>query len=75
MIMYLSYRHPESHILTLPHWYVISLSLPDFKLPKWSEEGNVSDPEAATLGAGLEKALELYTDLQKAYSALSSNLD
>ena len=44
------------------------LSLPDTKLLKWSEEDKATDPEAATLGAGLDKAANLYMDLQKQYN-------
>ena len=43
------------------------LSLPDTKLLKWSEEDKAIDPEAAKLGAGLERAAELYKDLQEHY--------
>ena len=46
---------------------VQQLSLPDTKLLKWSEEDKATDPEAATLGAGLDKAVDLYKDLQKTY--------
>ena len=44
------------------------LSLPDTKLLKWSGEDKATDPEAATLGAGLDKAVNLYMDLQKQYN-------
>ena len=44
------------------------LSLPDTKLLKWSEEDKATDPEAATLGAGLDKAVDLYKDLQQQYT-------
>jgi hypothetical protein len=46
---------------------VQQLSLPDTKLLKWSEEDKATDPEAATLGAGLDKAMNLHEDLQQKY--------
>jgi hypothetical protein len=46
---------------------VQQLSLPDTKLLKWSEEDKATDPEAATLGAGLDKAMNLHEDLQHKY--------
>jgi hypothetical protein len=48
------------------------LSLPDTKLLKWSEEDKATDPEAAMLGAGLDKATNLYIDLQKQYKVHDS---
>ena len=46
---------------------VQQLSLPDTKLLKWSEEDKATDTEAAILGAGLEKRVDLYKDLQELY--------
>ena len=61
------YRHPESSSRPDFVSVVQQLSLPDTKLLKWSEEDKATDPEAATLGAGLDKAVDLYKDLQKIY--------
>ena len=41
-----------------------NLSLPDPKLLQWSEEDRSAHPEATKLGASLQYALDLYTDLQ-----------
>ena len=49
------------------------LSLPDTKLLKWSEDDKAIDPEASTLGAGLERATELYKDLQEQYTTKINN--
>ena len=46
---------------------VQQLSLPDTKLLKWNEEDKATDTEAAILGAGLEKGVDLYKDLQELY--------
>ena len=67
-IFYL-YRHPESSNRPDLVSMVQQLSLPDTKLLKWSEEDKATDPEAATLGAGLDKAVDLYKDLQQRYLA------
>ena len=48
---------------------VQQLSLPDAKLLKWSEEDRTTGTEAAMLGAALDKATELYKDLQEQYRA------
>ena len=61
------FRHPESSSRPDFVSVVQQLSLPDTKLLKWSEEDKATDPEAATLGVGNDKALNLYTDLQKQY--------
>ncbi len=60
-------RHPEPS--SRPDFVSVAqqLSLPDTKLLKWSEEDKATDPEAATLGAGLDKAVDLYKDLQQRY--------
>ena len=63
-----SSRHPDTTSRPDFASVVHHLSLPDFKLLKWSEEDNISDPESATLGAELEKSQELYKDLQQAYT-------
>ena len=47
---------------------VQQLSLPDTKLLKWSEEDKATNPEAATLGAGLDKAMDLHLDIQRQYN-------
>ena len=67
-IFYL-YRHPDSSSRPDFVSVVQQLSLPDTKLLKWSEEDKATDPEAATLGAGLDKAVDLYKDLQQRYLA------
>ena len=64
---YASYRHPDSSSRPDFVSVVQQLSLPDTKLLKWSEEDKTIDPEAAILGAGLDKAVNLYQDLQKQY--------
>ena len=63
----LRYRHPDSSSRPDFVSVVQQLSLPDTKLLKWSEEDKATDPEAATLGAGLDKAVDLYKDLQERY--------
>ena len=67
-LMDIRYRHPDSSSRPDFVSVVQQLSLPDTKLLKWSEEDRGTDPEAATLGAGLEKAVELYKDLQEQYN-------
>ncbi len=64
-------RHPESS--SRPDFASMSqqLSLPDTKLLKWSEEDKATDPEAASLGVGLDKTTNLYIDLQKQYNVHS----
>ncbi len=52
---------------------VQQLSLADTKLLKWSEEDKATDPEAATLGAGLDRAVDLYEDLQEICYQLKKN--
>ena len=48
---------------------VQQLSLPDTKLLKWSDKDKgTADIEAAILGAGLDKSVDLYKDLQERYS-------
>ena len=65
--VYNLFRHPDSS--SRPDFVSVlqQLSLPDTKLLKWSEEDKATDPEVATLGAGLEKAVDLYKDLQQSY--------
>ena len=65
------YRHPESSSRPDFVSVVQQLSLSDTKLPKWSEEDKATDREAATLGAGLDKAVDLYKDLQEQYNVHS----
>ncbi len=60
-------RHPEPSSRPDFVSVVQQLSLPDTRLLKWSEEDKATDPEAPTLGAGLDKAIDLYNDLQKRY--------
>ena len=60
------YRHPEPSSRPSFVSVVQQLSVPDTKLLKWSED-KATDPEAATLGAGLDKAVDLYKDLQQNY--------
>ena len=62
------YRHPESSSRPDFESVLQQLSLPDTKLLKWSEEDKATDPEAATLGAELDKATNLYKRLQEKYS-------
>ena len=62
-----AHRHSDSSSRPDFVSVVQQLSLPDTKLLKWSEEDKATDPEAATLGAGLDKAVDLYKDLQKTY--------
>jgi len=45
------------------------LSLPDTRLLKWSEEDKSVHPEAATIGADLKCAHNLYVDLQLKYQS------
>ena len=61
------YRHPDPS--NRPDFVSVlqQLSLPDAKLLRWSEEDKAIDPEAATLGAGLDKATNLYKRLQERY--------
>ena len=61
------YRHPDPSNRPDFVSVVQQLSLPDTKLLKWSEEDKASDPEAATLGAGLDKAANLHKQLQEQY--------
>jgi hypothetical protein len=61
------YRHPQSSSRPDFVSVVQQLSLPDTKLLKWSEEDKATDPEATTLGAGLDKAMNLHEDLQHKY--------
>ena len=61
------HRHPDSSSRPDFVSVVQQLSLPDTKLLKWSEEDKAIDPEAATLGAGLDRAMDLYKDLQEQY--------
>ena len=61
-------RHPESSGRPDFASMLQQLSLPDTKLLKWSEEDKATDPEAAMLGAGLDKAVDLYKDLQQQYT-------
>ena len=61
------YRHPDSSSRPDFVSVVQQLSLPDTKLLKWSEEDKATDPEAAMLGAGLDKVVDLYKDLQQKY--------
>ena len=67
-------RHPDSSSRPDFVSVVQQLSLPDTKLLKWSEEDKATDPEAATLGAGLDKAVDLYMDLQKQYTVHVCNV-
>ena len=62
------HRHPDSSSRPDFVSVVQCLSLPDTKLLKWSEEDKAIDPEASTLGAGLDKATNLYKDLQQQYT-------
>ena len=66
-IIFICYRHPDPYSRPDFVSVVQQLSLPDTKLLKWSEEDKATDPEAATLGAGLDKAVDLYKDLQQSY--------
>ena len=61
------HRHPDSSSRPDFVSVVQQLSLPDTKLLKWSEEDKAIDPEASTLGAGLDKAMNLHKDLQQQY--------
>ena len=61
----LLHRHPDSSSRPDLVSVVQRLSLPDTKLLRWSEEDKATYPEAATLGAGLIKAVDLYKDLQE----------
>ena len=54
-----------AHSLEITH--LLSLSLPDSKVLKWSEEDKAVHPEAAKLGADLLSAQDLYNDLQIKY--------
>jgi len=47
-----------------------SLSLPDTSLLRWNEEDKAVHPEASTLGAELETAVELYKEMQRTYIPL-----
>jgi hypothetical protein len=46
---------------------LVQLQTPDFKLLQWSEKDKAIGPEAATLGAALDKATELHKSLQEQY--------
>ena len=62
-------RHPEP--ASRPGFVSIvqQLSLPDTKILKWSEEDKAAvHPEASILGAGLDKSVDLYKDLQEKYT-------
>ncbi len=61
------YRHPDPSSRPDFVSVVQQLSLPDTRLLKWSEKDKATDPEAATLGAGLDKAANLYRRLQEQY--------
>ena len=66
--LFLVPRHPNSSDRPNFVSVVQQLSLPDTKLLKWSDEDKGSaDDEAAILGAGLEKSVDLYKDLQELY--------
>ena len=60
-------RHPSAS--SRPNFVSVvqQLSLPDTKLLKWSEEDKGIDPEAATLGAGLDQSVNLYKGMQDSY--------
>ena len=67
MIVAMFYRHPEPSSRPDFVSVVQQLSLPDTKLLQWSEEDKAADPEAAMLGAKLDKATNLYKSLQEQY--------
>ena len=67
MIIAMFYRHPDPSSRPDFVSVVQQLSLPDTKLLLWSKEDRPTDPEAATLGAELDKAMNLYKSLQEQY--------
>ena len=67
MIVAMFYRHPDPSCRPDFVSVVQQLSLPDTKLLLWSKEDRATDPEAATLGAELDKAMNLYKSLQEQY--------
>ena len=67
IIIIFTCRHPDSSSRPDFVSVVQQLSLPDTKLLKWSEEDKATDTEAAILGVGLEKGVDLYKDLQELY--------
>ena len=66
---YLYYRHPDCSSRPDFGMLLMQLGRPDTKLLKWSEEDRTIGTEAAMLGAPLDKATELYKDLQEQYRA------
>ena len=67
-MIFFALRHPNSSDRPNFVSVVQQLSLPDTKLLKWSDKDKgTADTEAAILGAGLDKSVELYKDLQELY--------
>ena len=64
------YRHPDRSSRPDFRMLLTQLQRPDFKMLKWSEKDILAiGTEAAMLGAALDKATEVYKDLQEQYRA------
>ena len=64
---HLQHRHPETSGRPTFAAILQKLSLPDLHLLQWSEADKAVHPEASILGAKLEAATDLYTELQQSY--------
>ena len=64
---HLQHRHPETSGRPTFADILQKLSLPDLHLLQWSEADKAVHPEASILGAKLEAATDLYTELQQSY--------
>ncbi len=71
VIVYLHNRHPKKEVRPTFKTLSYKLSRPDFLLLLWSEEDRLVNSEVDKLGAHLEVAEDLYSDLQKIYQGYS----